>query len=99
MCDFQPTPPSGVLEKFNIVHLPSNYITYIILNTNFLQNFLFVNYCSDMFEPQLLAIVKEFTRFSTCAAYASTYVAEMLICMIKIIIKIKILRSLKSVYG
>jgi len=46
-----------------------------------------------------LAIVKELARFLTCAAYASTYVAEMLTCIIKIIIKIKILRYLKSVYG
>jgi hypothetical protein len=52
-----------------------------------------------MFELQLLAIVKELARFSTYAAYASTYEAEMLTYMIKIIIKIKILKSLKSVYG
>ena len=52
-----------------------------------------------MFEPQLLAIVKELARFSTCAAHASTYVAEIVTFMIKIIIEIKILKSLKSVYG
>jgi len=49
-----------------------------------------------MFQPQLLAIVKELTRFLTCAAYASTYMAEMLTYMIKIIMKIEILKSLKQ---
>jgi hypothetical protein len=32
--------------------------------------FLFVNYCSDMFRPHLLAIFRERVSFSTCAAYS-----------------------------
>jgi len=40
--------------------------------------FLFVHYYSHMFQPQLLAIFREFTSFSTCEAYASAYVVEIL---------------------
>ena len=40
--------------------------------------FLFVNYCSDMFRPYLLAIFRELTGFSTCATYASTCVTGIL---------------------
>jgi len=40
--------------------------------------FLFVNYFSGMFRPQPLAISRALANFSTCAAYVSTYVAEIL---------------------
>ena len=40
--------------------------------------FLYVNYCSDMFRTQLLAIFRALASFSTCAAYVSNFVAEFL---------------------
>jgi len=39
---------------------------------------LFFNYCSDVFRPQLSAICSELASLSTCAAYVSTYVGEIL---------------------
>ena len=48
---------------------------YMVFNTKLLQKF-FVNYSSDMFRPQLLVIFRELTSYSTCAAYAPTFVTE-----------------------
>jgi len=42
------------------------------------KEFLFVNYCSDMFRPKVLAIFRALASFSTCAAHVSTYVAVIL---------------------
>ena len=35
--------------------------------------FLIVNYCSDMFRPQLLAIFRELASFSTCAGHVKLH--------------------------
>jgi len=41
--------------------------------------FLFViNYCCDVFRPQILAIFRELEILSTCTPNVSTYVAEIL---------------------
>jgi len=54
-------------EKNFELHFNKKYLTPICCRT-----FCFVNYCSDMFRPQLLVIFSALARFPTCAAYAST---------------------------
>jgi len=44
----------------------------------FLYNVLFVSYLCDVFCPQFFATFRELANFSTRAAYASTYIAEIL---------------------
>jgi len=63
---------------FNVAHFPCKCDTYIISNSNFLYNVLFVSYLCDVSRPQFFAVFGELANFSTCAAYASTYVAEIL---------------------
>jgi len=46
--------------------------------------FLLGNYGSDMFRPQLLAIFRD---FSTSAAHSSTYVAESVNILLKLLLK------------
>jgi len=41
-------------------------------------NVLFVSYLRDMFRPQFFAAFRELVNFSTCSAYASTYVAQII---------------------
>jgi len=57
---------------FNIVHFLCIYITYIIFNTNFLCSVL-INFISNMFWPQILAIFIELINFLVCAACMSAY--------------------------
>ena len=40
--------------------------------------FFVVNYFCDVFRPQLFAIFRELEMLSTCTAYVSTYVTEIL---------------------
>ena len=64
---------------FIIVHSPCSYITYTVFITDLLHGvFIVINYCSEMFRPQLSTIFRELASFSTCAAYVSPYVGEIL---------------------
>jgi len=71
--------PKHVVAVFIVVHFPCSYITYTIFITDLLHgDFVVINYCSEMFRPQLSAIFREHASFSTCAAYVSPYVGEIL---------------------
>ena len=48
------------------------------LTPNCCAMFLFVNYCSDMFRPQILAMFGELVSFLMCATYVSSYLTEVL---------------------
>ena len=72
-------------SEANTAHIPCNYVTYTVLNTNSLYNVFLVKYYSDIFRSQLLAIFKELTNFSTRVAYASTYVVEILQVWLKLL--------------
>ena len=43
-------------------------LTYTIFNTNLVHN-VFINYCSDIFWFQFLAIFRQHISFLMCAAY------------------------------
>jgi len=59
--------------------------TYVMINTNIFINFLFINYCSDMFRSQFLTIFRELFVSSMFAAYVSTYLAAFYIMLLKLI--------------
>ena len=61
--------------------------------------FLFVNYYSDMFRLQPLAIFRELTIFFDMCSLCIILYGRDTTYVIKIIIKIKILKCLKSVHG
>jgi len=50
---------------------------YMYSITNLLHIVSVINYFSDMFWPQLLAILRELTNLLTCAAYVSNYVGNI----------------------
>ena len=52
-----------ILNTFNVIHFPCNFIIYITFNTSLLHNYFFVNYCANMFRRYLLAIFRELTSF------------------------------------
>jgi hypothetical protein len=61
--------PKHVVAVFIIVHFPCSCITYIVFITDLLHGvFNVIDYCSEMFRPQLSAIFRELASFSTCAA-------------------------------
>jgi len=64
---------------FTVVHFPCRYVTNTVFITNLLHGvFIVINYCSEMFRPQLSAIFRELASFSTCATYVLLYVGEIL---------------------
>jgi hypothetical protein len=63
---------------FIIVHFPCSCITYTVFITDLLHGVFVINYCSEMFRPQLSAIFRELASFSTRAAYVLPYVVEIL---------------------
>jgi hypothetical protein len=60
---------------------PIFFTTYVTINTNIFHKILFINYCSDRFRPQFLAIFRELFVFSMFAAYVSTYLAAFYIIL------------------
>ena len=55
------------------------YFTCVKFNTNVLHKALSVNYCCDMFRPELLAVFRELVSCLACAACATTFTVRILL--------------------
>jgi hypothetical protein len=66
---------SSIVSKYYAAYR----ISCTTCTTNLLHDvFIDMNYCSDMFRPQLSVIFRKLADLSTCAAYVSPCVGEIL---------------------